>query len=151
MDGNSTVMSYMSDRVFIDTNVLIYAYTTDEPKKHETCKDIVKKVFTGSMNAAVSNQVIGELSRALLTKFGSPLADVEKVIDELVLYDDLNKVDYTSKTVRRALVNCRTYGIPFWDSVIAETMKENGIYEIITENQKDFDRIPGIKVRHPFK
>jgi hypothetical protein len=30
-------------------------------------------------------------------------------------------------------------------------MKENGIDTIITENEKDFKKIPGIKVINPFK
>lgn len=141
----------MNDKIFIDTNVLIYAYTTDEPEKHEICKEIVKKVFTGNIQAAVSNQIIGELSRALLDKFNSPLGDIEKVMDELLLYENLYKVNYTSQTVRRAVYNCKTYSIPFWDSVIAETMKENSIYTIITENEKDFSKTPEIKVINPFK
>ena len=144
-------MSYMSDRVFIDTNILIYAYTLDEPPKHDICKEIVKKVFLGNTRAAVSNQIIGELSRALLNKFNSPLAEVEKVVDELILYKNLDKVNYTSQTIRKALFNCKTYAVPFWDSIIAETMKENGMAEIITENEKDFQRIPGIKVANPFR
>lgn len=150
MVGNSTAMSYMSDRVFIDTNILVYAYTLGDPTKHKACKEIMKNVFAGDMDAVVSNQVIGELSKALLTKFDSPFAEVEEVIEDLVLYDDLDKIDYTSKTVRLALVNCKMYGVPFWDSVIAQTMKENGISEILTENQKDFGKIPWIKVRRPF-
>lgn len=141
----------MSDKVFLDTNILIYAYTPDEPAKHEVCKEIVKKVFTGNVEATVSNQVIGELSRALLDKFNSPLGDVEKLIDELIIFKDLNKVNYTSRTVRKAAFSCKTYAVPFWDSVIAETMKENELTEIITENEKDFSKMPGIKVTNPFK
>lgn len=141
----------MNDKVFLDTNVLVYAYTPDEPAKHEICKEIVKKVFTGNIQATVSNQIIGELSRALLDKFNSPLGDVEKVIDELILYKNLSKVNYTPRTIRKAVFNCKSYAIPFWDSVIAETMKENEITEIITENEKDFNKMPGIKVTNPLK
>lgn len=35
--------------------------------------------------------------------------------------------------------------------VNAQTMKENGITEIITENEADFHNIPGIKITNPFK
>jgi len=141
----------MSDRIFFDTNILVYAYTTDEQSKHGICKEIVKKVFTGDVKATISNQIIGELSRALLDKFNSPLLDVEKVIDGLILYKNLDKVNYTPQTIRKALFNCKTYKTPFWDSVIAETMKENGITEIFTENESDFSKIPGIKVTNPLK
>ena len=38
-----------------------------------------------------------------------------------------------------------------WDTPIMETMKENNVYAIVTENEKDFKRIKGIKVINPFK
>jgi len=30
-------------------------------------------------------------------------------------------------------------------------MKENGMEEIITENEKDFEKIEGLKVNNPFR
>lgn len=41
--------------------------------------------------------------------------------------------------------------VDFWDALIAETMKENGIVKIYTENEQDFMKIPGIKVVNPLK
>lgn len=141
----------MKDRKFIDTNIIIYAYTMDDQKKHAVCKEIVKKIFTGDLSAAISNQILGEVANALLNKFNSPIGDVEKVVNELLLYKDLDKVNYTSNTIQKALQNCKTHKTPLWDSVIAETMKENNIPEIITENEKDFENIPGIRISNPFK
>jgi predicted nucleic acid-binding protein len=37
-----------------------------------------------------------------------------------------------------------------WDAAIAATMKENDIFEIVTENVKDFKKIPQLKVSNPF-
>jgi predicted nucleic acid-binding protein len=42
------------------------------------------------------------------------------------------------------------HNIHLWDAVIAATMKENDLIEIVTENKKDFDKIPNIKVSVPF-
>ncbi len=39
---------------------------------------------------------------------------------------------------------------PFLDSLIAETMKENGITSIITENAKDLTASLGITAINPF-
>ena len=41
------------------------------------------------------------------------------------------------------LINC-------WDAFIAATMIENKIFNIYTENTKDFSKIDGIKARNPF-
>jgi predicted nucleic acid-binding protein len=40
---------------------------------------------------------------------------------------------------------------PFWDALIAACMLENGIEIIVTENERDFKRIPGITVTNPFR
>ena len=42
------------------------------------------------------------------------------------------------------------YKIPFWDEAIAACMKEKAVPEIIIENEKDFEKIPDIKVTVPF-
>jgi predicted nucleic acid-binding protein len=39
---------------------------------------------------------------------------------------------------------------PFWDIMIAETMKEAGVRDLYTENEKDFLEIPWIRVVNPF-
>ena len=38
----------------------------------------------------------------------------------------------------------------FWDAVIMETMKENGIGKVFTENVRDFAGTKGIEVVDPF-
>ncbi len=40
--------------------------------------------------------------------------------------------------------------IHLWDAMIAACMKENDLTEIVTENKKDFGKIPDIKVTVPF-
>ncbi len=141
----------MKGRFFLDSNILIYAYTVESGYKHEACRNVMTQIFSGESDAVISNQIAGELSNALLNKFGSSSDDVEMILDELIEYDGLTKVDYTSRTIRKAVSNSKRYKIPFWDAVIAETMKENGIDEIITENEKDFRTIPWIKITNPFK
>lgn len=39
----------------------------------------------------------------------------------------------------------------FWDAVIVETMKENRVNQIYTENEKDFEIFEYIKAINPFK
>ena len=41
--------------------------------------------------------------------------------------------------------------VPFWDSLIAACMLENAIGRIVTKNEDDFKRIPGITTTNPFK
>ena len=45
----------------------------------------------------------------------------------------------------------RVYRATFWDALIAACMLEKGIKTIVTENERDFKRIPGITIINPFK
>ncbi len=54
----------MNDNCFIDTNILVYCYTDDEPIKQQKALDIAN----GS-DAFISTQVLTELSNTLKRKF----------------------------------------------------------------------------------
>ena len=74
-----------------------------------------------------------------------------KIIRKYVMSDKWKKVDYTNLTTLKAALSSSYFNTPFWDTLIAETMRENGMIEILTENEKDFKAIPGIKAVNPFK
>ena len=59
------------------------------------------------------------------------------------------KINYNENTIRAALKSSFAFKSPFLDTLIAETMKDHGLNTIITENEKDFIKIPGIKVINP--
>jgi predicted nucleic acid-binding protein len=42
-------------------------------------------------------------------------------------------------------------GAPDWDALIAACMLEYGIQTILTENERHFNKIPGLMVINPFK
>lgn len=54
----------MSDRIFFDTNVLVYCYTETEPNKKSVAVE-----FAQSPDAWISTQVLQELSNTLRRKF----------------------------------------------------------------------------------
>lgn len=140
----------MSGKVFFDTNILIYAFDRAEPEKRRICAKLVRGVLDGRIEGVISNQVLGELSNALLNKVAAGAEDTKRAVSDILGSDAWLKLDYTSDTVRKAVASCTATGMPFWDSVIAETMRENGISEIVTENERDF-RVPGIKATSPFR
>ena len=141
----------MNDRVFFDTNIICYAFDLKEPTKREICEKLVKQVMKGEIVAAVSNQILGEIFNASIKKLGLPVDKAMIIVQTIIESEKWDKVNYTYNTINNAVEKFEELKIPFWDLVIIETMKENGISVIVTENEGDFDRIPGIKVRNPFK
>jgi predicted nucleic acid-binding protein len=55
----------MKDNVFIDTNILIYAYSIDEAKK----RGIVQTIFAEYQTITISTQVINEFINVMIILF----------------------------------------------------------------------------------
>lgn len=142
----------MNDKIFFDTSILIYAFDEYELRKKEVCEKLVKEVFDLQTNGIISNQVAAELFSVLTTKMRKPLSseNAEKIVRNFVDSEKWQKINYNIKTVKNAMFISKAFKTSFWDALIAETMKENGINKIITENIKDFKKIPGVKVINPF-
>lgn len=83
----------MPDKVFIDTNILIYAYSVDEPEKQA----IVSRILSDHRESAIiSIQVLSEISNTLFKKFKKTALEVENVVLELTR--SFQVVDFTIDT-----------------------------------------------------
>jgi predicted nucleic acid-binding protein len=143
----------MPDNKFIDTSVLVYAFDKSEQAKHETASKLVRDMFERGEKGAISAQVLLELYNVLTRFISDPLspADASSIVYKFFEAAGWIKLDYNTLIARRAVTIAAERKTKIWDTLIAETMKENGIDTIITENEKDFKKIPGIKVINPFK
>ena len=140
----------MKDRLFFDANIIYYAFDSSAPKKRSACENLIKEVMSGGIIGVVSNQVLGELFSAAVKKLSVPPAAAKLLAHTIIASEKWQKINYTQDTVGRAIEEFGDLRVPFWDLLIAETMKENGIATIVTENVKDFERIPWIAVKNPF-
>jgi len=142
----------MNADIFIDTNILVYAYDHTERSKHERAKRIVADVSLGKQNGVVSNQVLAEFTSIMTKKVEHPLSvpEVHLIVSEILKSAHWKKINYTAETVANAINTCRLFKTPFWDSLIQETMQEHAIQTILTED-KAFEKIPGIEAINPFK
>jgi len=144
-DSNDT------SEAFFDTSILIYAYDKSEPEKQAIASQLVKAIFDREMSGYVSNQILSELYFVLTEKKGMSKEDVENIVLSFLDSDSWIKVNYDIQTVRATVKTAKTLAVIFWDILIGETMKENGILKIYTEDEKHFKKIPGIKVVNPLK
>ncbi len=142
----------MSGEVFVDTNVLVYAFDDSEKTKRTVAKRIVLDATTGKIKGVVSNQILGELFSVLTQKISVPVypSDAHTIVAGIIDSANWKKVNYTEKTVRKTTEKSSLEGLPFWNALIAETMLENKVYTILTENTKHFQS-EHIKAINPFR
>ena len=137
---------------FVDTCIIAYAYDLSEGGKRRKCKELVESGFYGYEELAVSNQILAELFFVLTKKIENPISseNAKTIVEGIIESENWVKIDYNSQTVRKAAITVNDdNGLHFWDALIAETMIENKITEIYTENIRDFEKISGIRVINP--
>ncbi len=141
------------NEVFFDTNIIVYAYDVSDEEKKSACKKLLSAVFGAQSIGVVSNQILAEVFYVLTTRIAKPLnaATAKAIILTFLKSDNWLKINYNEKTLEKAIETIVNIKLDLWDALIAETMKENGINKIITENEKDFRKIPGIKIINPFR
>ncbi len=142
----------MNDEFFVDTNILVYAFDVSEKQKRQIAKNIVEDITKGRKKGVISNQILGELFIVLTNKITNPLNEENAQIIVNGIIDSVNwkKVNYTTSTIHQAMDTVIKEKRPFWDTIITETMLENKIYVILTENTKDF-KSKNITAHNPFK
>jgi len=121
----------MSDKVFLDTNIVIYSYSEDEPKKEEIANDILEEY---SNQIIISNQVINELSNTLFRKFKLDADDVRAVV--LELNDNFPIVNFNLETQLKGIEIKEKYKLQFYDSMILATALENGCNIVYSEDMQ---------------
>lgn len=137
-------------KVLVDSNILVYSVQREAREKHEISSTIIAEL-TASQNMCISIQNLAEFSRIVLEKTSPPL-NPESAAGYVVDFSRFSStLQYTGKTILSAISISSRYHVHFFDALLAATMQENSIEEIITENGGDFSKIPWIKARNPFK
>ena len=137
---------------FIDTNILVYAFDTDEIKKNKKAKQLLEKCFKGEVCLVASTQVLSEFFTVVTKKIQSPIAcsQAKEIIQNIIDFRGFSVLTIKPSTILSAINSCNETNGHYWDCLIAETMKENKVFQIYTENTKDFGKIGGIQSVNPF-
>ena len=76
MDLNLIEKRQMKDRIFIDSNVILYAYSKTEINKNK----IANKLIFSNNKVLISTQVVNEIINILFKKFKLEANDIENVL-----------------------------------------------------------------------
>ena len=139
----------MSDRYFVDTNILMYAHDSAAGEKHERAKALVEELWE-TRSGVVSTQVLQELAVNLRRKTKKPLdarATREVVSDYLAWHVVVNGGD----SILEALDIEARYRVSFWDALVIQAAQTSGAETLYSEDLSDGQRYGVVRVRNPFK
>jgi predicted nucleic acid-binding protein len=139
-------------RVFIDTNILVYASLIDfDNEKNKICQDFLNQLFSNGSEIFISTQIIREFyavvtNEKYLIKPLSPEQAVSQINFFISNFSVLTIDMQTIEKLQELLVKYNIKGQNIHDTTIVATMLRNGIDHIATYNTKDFLKFDDIEV-----
>ncbi|OLE13328.1 MAG: hypothetical protein AUG89_05375 [Acidobacteria bacterium 13_1_20CM_4_56_7] len=138
----------MSDKCFIDTNVLIYAHDRSAGEKHQLAMDLTEKTWE-SGNGVLSTQVLQEFCATVqrkLTRYLS-LEDTFRVVREYLAW---NVVTNSPASVLQAIEIQSRYKLSFWDALILHAAEAGGAEILYTEDFSHGQVYGKVRAVNPF-
>ena len=137
-----------TDRVFIDSNILIYMYDTSVPQKQRVAAELVTSL-TENGNGILSVQVLGEFSFNVTRRLTNPLS-IEQATAAFDRLQELPTLEIDMPMVRRAISTHSRYGTTYWDSLIIAAAERAGCSAILSEDFNTGQSYHGILAVNPF-
>jgi predicted nucleic acid-binding protein len=140
-------MNCMSDKCFVDTNILVYAHDRSTGVKHLRAQTLLQQLWDSGLGV-LSTQVLQELCINLRRKAGNPLP-VEEVRLLIRDYSTWEVVTNTPESVLQALDIEMRYKTSFWDALILQAAERSGASILYSEDLATGQRYGSIQIVNP--
>jgi predicted nucleic acid-binding protein len=136
----------MSDRSFLDTNVLVYAHDSGSPEKQKKSREIIAQLAdTG--DGVVSTQVMQEFYVAATRKLGVDPLVAKGVLKTFAVFE----IVQVSTPLIQEAIDCSILNrLSFWDSLILAAAASAGCSVVMSEDLNAKQSILGVKILNPF-
>lgn len=133
---------------FLDTNILLYAISTDaaEQRKTRVAIDLLDAPDLG-LSVQVLQEFYVQATRP--SRAGAlPHSLAAQYLDH---WQALPVQDLTVALVRAALASCQRFGISYWDAAIIEAARALGCRTVLSEDLQHGASYAGVRVQNPFR
>jgi predicted nucleic acid-binding protein len=139
----------MSDRFFLDTNVIVYAMAKAFPSKQVIASQLIREAIE-SRQGTVSFQVVQEFFNVAFRRSqpAMTLAEAEQVL--AMTFRPLLGVHSSYSLYGRALELTRRHSISWYDSLIVAAAIEADCRILYTEDLQHGQKFDNLRVQNPF-
>jgi predicted nucleic acid-binding protein len=120
----------MSDKFFVDTNILMYAHDTSAGKKHERAKALVEELWR-NRSGVLSTQVL-QATREIVTDY---------LAWQIVVNSGESTLEALDLEAR--------YQISFWDALVLHAANAAGADVLYSEDLSDGQTYGAVRVVNP--
>ena len=136
------------DKIFVDTNVLVYGHDVDSGPKHQIAQRVLMDLWQ-EKQGLLSMQVLQEFYVTMTRKVARPLPrkTVREILRDYFRWP-VERID--PETILDASRIEESYQISFWDALIVAAASKAAASKILTEDLKSGQTIEGILLENPF-
>lgn len=136
----------MSAEVFLDTNIFVYCFDSENPAKQATAKKLVAR-----RDWFVSWQVVQEFSSVALHRFKVPLkpGDLADYV-ELRLWPTCRILPSQAIFAQATAIHGR-FGFRYYDSLIVASALAGAAKMLLSEDLQNGQRIGSLEIVNPFR
>ncbi len=139
----------MSDegRVFVDTNILVYAHDVSAQEKHVRARELLRRLWDEG-GGGLSIQVLQEFYVTITRKVARPLAPstVAEIIGDLAAWRVHSP---TAEDIQEAIRLQQRYGLSFWDAMILTSARALGCAMVWSEDLNAGQHSDNVQVVNP--
>jgi predicted nucleic acid-binding protein len=133
-------------KVFLDTNVIIYANDARDSVKQQRSIDLVTTSIREA-TGVVSTQVLQEYAVVASTKLAQ---DEDAILRQLHTLESMEVVLVNPPLIRRALEMSRRYRISYWDACILAAAEHSRCSVVLSEDLNSGQLYATTRVENPF-
>ena len=135
----------MSDSIFVDTNILVYAYDSEAGERHLKARQLVAELWRREVRPHVSVQVLQEFYVNMLRKKASRHAAGEAMRS----YSTWQVIETDMSLLITATDITEAQGISLWDALIIAAARRAGAKVLWSEDLNAGQDYGGVVVVNP--
>ncbi|HHF51416.1 MAG TPA: PIN domain-containing protein [Candidatus Aminicenantes bacterium] len=138
----------MKDKVFLDTNIIVYAHDRSSGKKNAIAKEIIGYLWE-SKKGVISVQVLQEFFVCVTQKISNPLQikSARMILEYLSTWE----VVVNDKHITLQAIDIQDkFKFSFWDSLIIQAAVQGQAGILLSEDLLDGQVVMGTKILNPF-
>ncbi len=137
----------MNDKIFFDTNVLVYMQSGFDTSKTNICRQLFERNATDNL-IVLSTQILQEFFITMTRKLGH---DPITVKDIIILFAEFEIVTNTQHLIFQAIDISVLHKLSFWDSLVVSAAAAANCKTIYSEDMNHGQMIRGVEIINPFK
>lgn len=135
--------------IFVDTNVLVYAYDRADPGRHRKAQMTLKKLWL-DQSLVLSTQVLQEFYVTVTRKLAQPLSP-QQARDIMRDYQIWPIQSLAAADVLAASELQEVEQLSFWDAMIVTAAQNAGATTLLSEDMQHGRRIGTLQIVNPFR